>query len=58
MNSDALHNDAVFMAIFGEEGLMDMDDKAFAEYLKPKNNDLKIELLDWDWAKKQVGITA
>lgn len=58
MNTDALRNDAVFIAIFGEEGLVDMDDEAFLDYLKPKNDDLKIESLDWDWARKQVGITA
>ena len=54
MNADVLRNDALFMAIFGEDGLKDMTDEEFADYMKPVNDDLPIESLDWSWAKAQA----
>ena len=57
MNMKLLAKNNLARKIFGEEGYEKKTRTEVSNFLTPaKDNDHKIEDLDWEWAKKEVGL--
>lgn len=56
MDENAVHQDKVFMDLFGEDGFKTVTKAELEAYLRPVNTDHSVNDLDWEWFNSSSSI--